>query len=129
MSNGGGDGRDDSVLGTTLNHGVETSTGECSVGASEGLGGLELSFEIGLDLDGAIALGRAVVEALEGGRSRGERSRKGDETEATHVGCLVVGCKARKDIRKKSSAMYCRSVKEKKACRRWMLVKEERMWV
>jgi len=50
LGNGSWNCRDHGVCSTTLNHGVKSGTGKCSIGASELLGRLEFRLEVGLNL-------------------------------------------------------------------------------
>ena len=83
-ADGGGDGGDGVVVGVALDHGEETSAVEGAVGAVEAGSSCELGLEVGLLLEGAIAEGGAVVEALESGTGRGGRRSEGQEAASRH---------------------------------------------
>lgn len=84
LLDGSGNGLDGAVGGATLDHGVQTSTGEGMVGVDEVLGGLELGLEVGLGPDAAITLGGTVVETLRNGLGGGDGHRQGKELSRTH---------------------------------------------
>ena len=60
----------------THHHGVQTSTVESAISTLKAGSCLELGLEVGLDLEGSIGEGSAIVEALEGGIGRGDSRRK-----------------------------------------------------
>lgn len=67
----------------TYDHGVQSSTGKAG-GADKALGRLEEGGEIGLVVESAIRLGRAVVEALLDSRRKGKGGREGEDGRDTH---------------------------------------------
>lgn len=87
LGDGSGNGLDGVVGGTTLDHGVQTGTGEAAGGADELLGRLELSLEVGLVVVAAINLGGTVVETLVGSLGGRNGQREGDNLLGEHFGC------------------------------------------
>jgi len=86
LSNSCWDGGSRGVGSSSLNHGVQTGTGE-SRGTDEVLGCGEKGLEIRLNADGiSVALGSTVVEALVDSLRGCESCREGKETRRTHVG-------------------------------------------
>lgn len=86
LSDGGGNSFDGAVVGSTLNHGVQTSRGELGIGANELRGSLVQSLEIRLNSHGgSISLGGSVVEALIDSGRGGERGREGEKLGGTHL--------------------------------------------
>lgn len=70
LLNGGLNSLNGSVGGATLNHSVQTGAGEAG-SANQVLSVLELGNEVGLVAGATILIGRAIVETLVGGLSRG----------------------------------------------------------
>jgi len=86
--NGSRNGRDDAVGGASLDHGVETSSAELSVGVGKSLGGGEQVGELLQRDSRAVGVCGAVVEAIVGSGSDG---REGDElAEDLHLDCVWV---------------------------------------
>src|SRR5690242_8183035 len=67
----------DSVLGSVLDHGVETSAGP-TVGTGQGLCRIELILEVGQSFCSIIVELSTVVEALDGSIGSGQKGRRGD---------------------------------------------------
>lgn len=82
-----GDGLDGAVGGATLDHSVETGTGEGIVGANEVLGGGELGLEVGLRLDAAVTLSGTVVETLRDSLRGSNGHSQSEEVSGTHFEC------------------------------------------
>jgi hypothetical protein len=68
------------MLSETYDRGVETGTVEDAGSTNQTLGVLELGLEIRLLLGSASGEGRAIVETLVGGRSRGNGASKGHKS-------------------------------------------------
>jgi len=91
LLNGGRDGLNGGVGGTTLDHGVETGTGEAGV-TDQSLGGGKILLEVGLVLAAAISLGGTVVEALGDGIGGGHGEGEGEKLDHLHYEKVASEC-------------------------------------
>lgn len=98
LLNGGRNGLNGSVGGTTLDHGVQTGTGEAGATLDEGLGGGEVLLEIGLVFAAAISLGGTIVEALGDGIGGRHGEGEGEKLNHLHYEKVASECLCERDI-------------------------------